>query len=337
MLSPSSSTASVNLTASLDNIFAQIQCYFSIFLFIFGTVGNILNILVLSQRSLRSNPCAWLFLISSIANFIAILSGLTTRVISNWTVDITDLVGWLCKLRVFILYTSRTIASWLIVLASIERWLLSCRNALYRQKSTLKNVQTWAIVIILFSILLYSPILYCYEANLINTPLRCYSKTIQCRIFADQVYTFITVLLPLILMFLFGIMTLSNVRRLKRRLQSPLLPRTNSTSHSRDQRQRFRSIDRRLLIMLLVQISFLALFTLPQAIQQIYSTITRDKHKTSVQNTIENSIYSFEILLTYLASGMPFYIYTLSGGCVFRQAFFTLIERIKQKILCQKK
>lgn len=175
------STLDANLTTSWYHMSVQINCYFSIFLFIFGIVGNILNILVLSQRSLRSNPCAWLFLISSFANFIALLSGLTTRVLANWTPDMTDTVGWLCKLRVFTLYTSRTIASWLIMLASIERWLLSCLNAHYRQMSTLKNVQKGTVGIIVFSLILYAPILYCYEANLINTPLRCYSKTIECR------------------------------------------------------------------------------------------------------------------------------------------------------------
>ncbi len=322
----------------------QINCYFSIVLFIFGTVGNILNILVLSQKSLRSNPCAWLFLISSFGNLIVLLSGLTTRVISYWTVDITDTIGWLCKLRVFTLYTSRTIASWLIVLASIDRWLLSCPKAHYRHMSTLKNVQIWTIFIILFSILLYSQIFYCYEANLINTPLKCYNKTVKCRIFSDLIYSCITVLFPLILMFLFGILTMSNVRKIKHRLQSPLLPRRrsnviNTYQHHQQQQQhhRLRLIDRHLFIMLLVQISFLALFTLPQAIEQIYLTITRDKYKTSGRITIENSIYAFGILLTYLASGMPFYINTLSGGCVFRQAFFTLIQRMKQKILCRKK
>jgi hypothetical protein len=223
------------------------------------------------------------------------------------------------------------------MLASIDRWLLSCISVHRRQMSTLKNVQIGAIIIIIFSILLYSPIFYCYEANLINTPLRCYSKTIRCRIFADQVYACVTILFPLLLMFLFGIMTMSNVGKIKRRLQSPLLPRISITSNSNDYRRRFRLIDRHLLIMLFVQISFLALFMLPQAIQQIYLTITRDKYKTSVQKTIENSIYSFGILLSYLASGMSFYIYTLSGGYIFRQAFFTLIRCVKQKILCQQK
>ncbi|CAF3412983.1 unnamed protein product [Rotaria sp. Silwood1] len=341
MLSPSSSLSSTTTDAmaiaSWSNMSTRINCYFSIFLFIFGVIGNILNILVLSQRSLRSNPCAWLFLISSLANFIALLSGLTTRIVSNWTDDLTDTIGWLCKLRIFILYTSRTIASWLIMLASIDRWLLSCLNASRRLLSSLKRAHRGTIIIILFSLVLYSPLFYCYDANLVGAPLKCYSRTILCRIFADQVYTCITVVFPLILMFLFGFMTMSNVRKLKHRLQSPLLPRMSNPTNPNDQRQRFRRIDRYLLIMLLVQISFLALFTLPQAIQQIYSTITRNKDKTSVQNTIENSIYSFGLLFTYLASGMPFYIYTLSGGCVFREAFFTLLRRIKQTILCQQK
>ena len=315
----------------------NINCYFSILIFVFGTVGNILNILVLSQRSLRSNPCAWLFAISSLANFIALLSGLTTRMVSYWTIDLTDTVSWLCKLRVFTLYTSRTIASWLITLASIDRWLLSCLDAHRRQMSTLKNVQQGTIVVTLMSMILYSPIFYCYEANLLNTPLRCYSKTIPCRIFSDQVYTCVTILLPLCLMFLFGIKTLTNVRKIKYRIQSPLLPRMSTISMKSEQRQRFRLIDRHLFIMLLVQISFHALFTLPQAVQQIYSTTTRHTYKTEHRLATENSIYSFGILLTYLANGMPFYIYTLSGGCLFRQAFFLLVTRIKQTIRCQQK
>lgn len=337
---PSSSTtitSDADLIASWYSISTRINCYFSISLFIFGSIGNILNILVLSQKSLRSNPCAWLFLISSLANFLALLSGLTTRIVSHWTIDVTDTVGWLCKLRVFILYSSRTVASWLIMLACLDRWLLSCLSARRRQLSSLKRAQRGTMMIIFLSSLIYSPIFYCYEANLINTPLKCYSRTIPCRIFADQVYTFITVVLPLIFMFLFGFMTMSNVRKLKHRLQSPLLPRLSNPATSGEQRQRFRRIDRHLLIMLLVQISFLALFTLPQAIQQIYSTITRDQTKTSMQTTIESSVYSFGILLTYLASGMPFYVYTLSGGCLFRQAFFDLLQRIKQTILCGKK
>ncbi|CAF0965882.1 unnamed protein product [Adineta ricciae] len=338
MLSPTLTTTDTHPIQTCRYVSSQINYYFSIFLFIFGMVGNVLNIFVLSQRSLRSNPCAWLFLISSIANLIVILSGLTTRIVSYWTVDIIDTTGWICKTRVYVLYVSRTIASWLIILATIDRWLLSSLSARRRRLSTLKYAQHGTILVICLAVMIFSPLLYCYEANLMNTPLKCYTRSIVCRIFADQTYITITIILPLILMFLFGFMTMSNVRRSKHRVQTPLLLRTRHTLNENDIRlHRFRFIDRHLLIMLLVQISFFALLTVPQAFQQIYSTMTRNNGKSSLQITIENAVFSFVILLSYLASGVPFYIYTLCGGRVFREAFFVFLRRIKQIIICQQK
>ena len=63
-------------------------------------------------------------------------------------------------------------------------------------------------------------------------------------------------------MFLFGFMTMLNVRKIKYRFQSPHLLKKNIKVNSNDHRKRFRLIDRHLFIMLIVQITFLALFTL---------------------------------------------------------------------------
>ncbi|CAF3281115.1 unnamed protein product [Rotaria socialis] len=245
------SSNSTVLIAIWNNASSKINCYFSIFLFIFGIIGNVLNALVLSRSSLHSNSCAWLFLISSIFNIISILSGLATRILSGWMILLTDRIEWLCKLRVFTLLTSRTIASWLIVLATLDRWLLSCKEVHYRRKSKLKNAKRGMLLIFVMSSLLYSPIFHCYQANLNNAPLKCYSKTINCRIFADQVYTFITILIPLTLMMIFGFLTLSNIRKMHRRAQMLLLPRSSQTTISTEHQHRLRSIDRHLLIMLL--------------------------------------------------------------------------------------
>ncbi len=111
--------------AYMNNLTAQMNRYPSIVIFLFGTIGNILNILVLCQRTFRSNPCAILFLFSSAANFIAILAGLTSRILSVWVVDLTNTDRCLCKRRAFILNVSRPVAYWLILLPSIDRWLLS--------------------------------------------------------------------------------------------------------------------------------------------------------------------------------------------------------------------
>lgn len=326
-----------NLTLIWISTSSKINNYFALFLFIFGLIGNLLNTLVLSQRSLRSNPCAWLFLVSSVFNLISILSGLTTRILSNWFLDITDQIHWLCKLRVFILLTSRTIASWLLMLATFDRWLLSCLDVHYRRMSTLKNAQRGTLIIILLSKLIYMPIFFCYQANLRHTPLKCYSRTISCRIYADQTYIHLTILWPLMMMILFGFLTMSNVRHIHNRARTSLLPGLHHSRLQDEHRQRLKAIDRHLLIMLLVQISFLSLFTLPQAIEMIYLTITSSQSKTLFQRTVENSIFSFVLLLTYLASGIPFYIYTLSGGRVFRDAFHNLLERLAKKLAWREK
>ena len=306
---------------------SKINSYFAIFLLLFGTIGNLLNIVVLSRRKLRYNPCAWLFLISSVFNLISILSGLMTKLFCDC---LFDRIVFLCQLRVFILLTSRNIASWSIMLATFDRWLLSCTNIHYRNLSTLKNAKVGMMIILMISLLIYCPIFYCYQANLHDSPLKCYSKTIQCRIYLDQIYTFLTTCFPLILMVLFGCLTMSNIREIHHRVQSPLLSNRILTSITHEHRQRFKSIDRRLLVMLLIQITFLTLLTLPQALEMIYLTITSTKSKSPLQNTIEISIFSFSLLLTYLASGMPFYIYTLSGGRIFREEILSIFRKQKR-------
>lgn len=313
------------MTFTFTSTATKINCYFSIFLLIFGVTGNLLNLLVLSQRSLRSNACAWLFLISSVFNLISLLIGLPTRVLSSWTIVLTDEVEWLCQLRVFLVLTSRTAAAWLIVFATFDRWLLSCRHTHYRRLSKLKNAQRGMICILFLSCCIYSSIFYCYQANLHNTPLKCYSQTTMCRIISDQIYLCFTVLIPTILMIFFSLLTLSNIRRMHSRHEMPLLSELTQTMMRK--RRRFRLLDRHLLVMLLVQIGFFILFTFPQGIEMIYLTITRNDFKSTSQLTIENTIFTFTLSLTYLASGMPFYVYTISGGRVFQEACLKFITR----------
>jgi len=134
-------------------------------------------------------------------------------------------------------------------------------------------------------------------------------------------------------MIVFGFLTMHNVRNVHSRALAPFLSRSSLILISYEQRQHLKSVDRRLLIMLLIQIGFLVLFTLPQTIEMIYLTITTNRFKSSIQKTIENSIFTFTILLTYVASGMPFYIYTLSGGRVFRQGVSQFFRQIKS-VMC---
>src|SRR5690349_20026217 len=99
-----------NLIQSLNFISKQFNRYLSSIIFIFGIVGNILNCLVLSQRTLRTNSCAELFLVSSFVDLISILIGLPTRILAGWELDPTTTISWICKLRAFIVFSTRTMA-----------------------------------------------------------------------------------------------------------------------------------------------------------------------------------------------------------------------------------
>ncbi|CAF1010602.1 unnamed protein product [Rotaria sp. Silwood1] len=319
--------------AYINNVSTKFNRYFSIFIFLFGTTGNILNILVLSQRSFRSNPCAIFFLVSSIANLIAILTGLTSRTLSGWAADLTNTDRCLCKLRAFVLNVARPVAFWLILLAAIDRWLLSSANVRYRQMSTLKNAKRSIIIVFILSIIIFCNILYCYEPNLINAPLKCYGATVLCRLVTDLTFTFVSIFIPVFLMLIFGLMTINNIRQSRSHIEpGNTSTATTIVSNRAKRRQHLNKNDYRLLMMLLLQILLLIIFGLPLGIQKLYATITMYRPSTNIQVAIDNFIYSLVLLLNFLANGMPFYIYTLVGGNTFRKALFKLLVAIRQKI-----
>jgi hypothetical protein len=335
-----SSSSGAKLIDLLNNTSTQLNRYFALLIFLFGVVGNILNTLVLSQRPLRSNPCAWLFLVASIAYLISILAGLTPRFLSTWNADMTNTNTVLCKIRMFIYFDSFTVASWLIMLATVERWLSSSHDANRRQRSTLKNARRGMILILIISTVIETQQIYCFEANVINTPVQCYTKTVMCGLVSDTFFALVTILLPLLLMFIFGLMIISNVRQIQARLQPMNMTidarvGPTATTVTIQRRNQQKETDRQLLMMLFVQVLLIIVFTLPLALSKLYTTITRNAPKSVLQKTIENFIFNIFILFLNIAAGMPFYIYTLSGGRVFRKVFFRLMGALRRKIVCQ--
>ncbi|CAF2876783.1 unnamed protein product [Rotaria sp. Silwood2] len=259
--------------------------------------------------------------------------------IGGWTTNPADYIGFICKLRAFFVFSTRTIAPWLIVLATVDRWLLSSVDAHRRQKSTLKAAQQWTFIIVFLSILLYAQQLYCYEANLIDTPLRCYGKTVACRFITDLSFAVMTIILPLVFMILFGVLTISNVRQSQRRIQELHLRNTkltlNKSSGSNNGNTEHKSkqrTERSLLRMLFFQVLLLALFTLPLSLDKFFSTFSGG-NETLVDEAINDFVYDLAILSYFISNGMPFYIYTLCGGTVYRKALYALLMLVKRKMM----
>jgi hypothetical protein len=317
----------------LDYISQQLNRYFALIIFLFGIIGCVLNCLVLSQRQFRLNPCALYFFVSSIVNLISILFGLTTRIMAGWNYDPSRTIGWICKFRAFIVFTSRTIAIWLIMLATIDRWLLSSMDFSRRHRSTMKNTKRGILISFILSIIFYIHMFYCYEANILNAPLKCYGKSIQCRFITDLIYAFVTILIPSIVMIIFGLMIVSNVRHLRLRVQTMTI--VSIIIPSKTKELKLKKTDRQLLRMLLVQVLLLIIFCIPQVIQKFYITFKPFGSVNYRLDAINYFLYNIEVLLAFIASGIPFYLYTLSGGVLFRKASMDLIKKIYQKIICR--
>ena len=320
-------TSDAERIRSLNYISEQLNRYLSPTVFIFGVVGNILNCMVLSQRTLRSNPCALLFLVSSFIDLISILIGLPPRILAGWHLDPTAKLNSLCKLRAFIVFSTRTMATWLITIATIDRWLLSSIDIQRRLMSTVKNAQYSMLITFILSALSFVHMFYCYEANRIDTPLQCYGKSQTCRFATDMIYSLITIIIPLILMVIFGLMTISNVHHVRNRVQNMVNTSINHPSRVKD--SKFRRLDHHLFRMLLIQILLLIILCVPQAIQKFHVTFKPFDSESELEDAIRHFLYNITLLLAFIASGMPFYIYTLAGGKVFRETFFDLMRNIR--------
>jgi hypothetical protein len=149
----------------------------------------------------------------------------------------------------------------------------------------------------------------------------------------DVLFSVCAILIPLLVMTIFGLMTLNNVRHARNRIHGSHISTVNQSKVSIIRQQRSNKTDHRLLSMLFVQVIILALLTIPLSIEKLYSTLTSNDVKSRFRRTIENIIYNFALLLTYLANGIPFYVYTISGGHVFRKAFFDLMRLTGRKLI----
>lgn len=317
---------------NLNFLAAQINRYGSIFIFLFGAFGNLMNILILSRRTFRTNSCAILFLAASIANLIAILVGLTSKMLSHWSVDLASTDRFCCKLKTLTVHVSRPIGFWLILLATVDRWLISCQDVRLRRMSSLKNAYRSIYMVIILSISVFCHVLYCNEPNQTDSPMKCYGINQTCRLVNDLLFNCFTMLIPLTLILIFGLLTIRNLQYSSRRARNKrrlIVTTDHSSGVTVNRVVNERRRDANLLLMLFVQIILLFAFSMPLGIEKLYSTITKTHLRSNYQAAVHNLIYSIVLLMNFLSEGMPFYIYTLVGGNIYRRTLFNMILKLK--------
>ncbi|CAF4622370.1 unnamed protein product, partial [Rotaria sp. Silwood1] len=205
--------------AQLYSIATNVNRYGSLIVFLFGSVGVVLNVFIFStDRELKQNPCSRIFLASSIASCISLFSGLPTRFFNSFGLDFTAKYDIPCKFYMITLVGALSCSALFIALASIECWLNSSLKVSYRTILSMKNVNRAITITVTMAFLCYSHILYCYAANQKNARGACTGINSVCLYLSDFIHLILFIIIPIGIMLIFGSLTLRNIKQNHRRI-----------------------------------------------------------------------------------------------------------------------
>jgi hypothetical protein len=301
----------VEIITTLNQISSYINQIVPIILLVAGTFGHVFNLIIFSKRSRRTNPISLYFLSATITDVLVIYTGCLIRYLQD--VDNIDPVNndlTACKIRSFVYYTSLSLSNWYILLATIDRYLISSEDNLKRQLSTIKNAYRIIACLTIIFILCYCHILILYNIQTsTNSSNRlqnyCYPQRGPYRTFSDSQILIQFSLLPPILMSVFVILIIKNIRASHKRIANTFVVQQNA---------RIKKRDIQLSKMLLLQVIITIVCSLPLAISQLSTTMTLTWTKTPLRLTIEGFCAQIARNLAFFNCSVSFYLYTLSGS-----------------------
>lgn len=309
---------------ALDYISEQLNIYWGLFMFIFGIIGSIWNILIFRHYSLRSSSCCTYMLIGSIASLIQIIFSLSDRIIDegfqiHWT---ENNIVW-CKLRVYIAQCASLTPLTCLVFSVIDRFFSTCRQIKWRHLNSIHTARQICLFIILFWMFVSIPTLVYFKPMEINSDHRL---CINSSIIWSKILTYFFSLccygiFPWFFMSLFGFLSRKNIRHIHSCRVGPV-PSIILTRMAR--------IDGQLGSMLFLQIIICILSSIPFCIQNLYQNLSQTIEKSEYRQSQENLFLQITRLTFYLNYVSAFYINYLSSE-IFRetskQVFINLFKK----------
>lgn len=161
-----------------------------------------------------------------------------------------------CKIRQYILNVTWPMGIWCLVGANMDRFLCSHSSINFRRWSTIRTARRYLFGTLIFFGILFTEVIYCFEASVPNVPVACYGRNIPCRLFNDWAALSFDIVVPSICLGFFGVLTIRNVR--SRVIHPTSIPSNrNQLVH---ERAPMRNHDRNLTRMLLFQVGIMLHF-----------------------------------------------------------------------------
>ena len=303
---------------SLATLGTLLLRYILPFIIVIGTVGNTLNIIILTHPSLCRHACSRYFLALAINNLFYSSVALIHRLLSSgYQLNVSNSSLIACKMISYINTLNAFLSPYLIVLASIDRYCASSTSARIRSFSSIR-VAKWSIGgIFLFYVLFFIHIIILADLQNADGAI--------CRVQADTTYAQFYILLQVFLfavvppfgMAFFGFLTIHH---------------TNRTRIAPIAMSRFYRTEKQLAQMLFLQVGIHIFLTLPASITYLIQALPNPIRTTKIFIFI-----SVICQLLFNASyTTAFFSYVLSGriyrGELIRLVFKTFNIRRENQI-----
>lgn len=126
-----------------------------------GTVGNVLNILVLTSKNLRQKSASVYLMFLACSDLTSIWTGMFNETIySLFEIKIVDLSAVTCGLIEWLIYTAGVFSVWLLTLVTIERVLSTKVPHLVKGRLTPTKSVTASTIVLLFAACLCGHLVY---------------------------------------------------------------------------------------------------------------------------------------------------------------------------------
>ncbi|CAF1593529.1 unnamed protein product, partial [Didymodactylos carnosus] len=224
------------------------------------------------------------------------------QILTAFNIDPTNTSRVYCKLKFYFTLQFSLASNTFILLAAVNRWLCSCRNARYREWSTIKK--TWISVFIttMSYIVIQAPSLIYYD----NVNNKCSTISTAFLYYLSYFQNLIQfAVLPIILSVYFGVRTYKNLHQRTAPVVRAITGRGGISIRQR--------IENQLTTMFLLQMCTETLFVTPNLVQLIYSSITMYVEKDLLRLAQENLFTTIARLTTYVNHASRFYIYLISS------------------------
>ena len=266
---------------------------------LFGITGAIANLFIFSRPRFLKTACGQYILVGSFIDLIFLGFILSSRIFTDgFQMPTYFAFDWICKIRNY-LGTMLLLASTSCkCLAAFDRWASTSQQIHIQQWSHVHRARILLFITITFFSLLALPNAILGQSINYGGIWTCISLN---RIYRDYyayfLNPFLVFLFPVLILTFFGCRTRVHITRLV---------------HIR----RIHSFERQLNKMILYQILFIVISSVPYGVQFFYTTLTLTWNKTALWLAIDSVIVQIGRMFIFVNSASAFYIYVIMSKSI---------------------